>query len=65
MSPFLVLPLVADIVWLGHAGLTTARIPACRSIRWILFGGLPALAVAMLLSGGVVGFMFALITVLT
>jgi putative Ca2+/H+ antiporter (TMEM165/GDT1 family) len=65
MNPLTVLPLVAGILWLGHAGLTIARGPASRYSRWILFAGLPALAVAMLLSGGMIGFVFALIAALT
>lgn len=65
MSPFALLPFIAGILWLGHAGLTIANIPACRYTRWILFGGLPALAVTMLFSGGMAGFVFALIAVLT
>lgn len=65
MSPFIILPLVAGILWLGHAGLTIARSPACRYTRWILFAALPVLAVAMYLSGGMVGFVFAFIAALT
>jgi hypothetical protein len=65
MSPFIVLPLVAGVLWLGHAGLTVAHGPASRYTRWILFAGLPALAVAMLLSGGMAGFVFAIIAALT
>ncbi|MGX1162381.1 hypothetical protein RKD54_003290 [Pseudarthrobacter sp. SLBN-100] len=44
--------------------MTIARSPADRHTRWILFGGMPALAVAALLSGGLVGFKFALIAAL-
>lgn len=65
VSPFIILPLVAAILWLGHAGLTIWRSPACRYTRWILFTALPVLAVAMLLWGGMVGFMFAIIAALT
>ncbi len=65
MSLFMVLPLVASILWLGHAGLSIARSPASRYSRWILFASLPVLAVVMYLSGGVVGFVFALIAALT
>ncbi|KRE81365.1 hypothetical protein [Arthrobacter sp. Soil764] len=65
MSPFTVLPLVAGSLWLVHACLTIAGSPVPRYTRWFLFGGLPALAAAMILSGGMVGFMFALITALT
>jgi putative Ca2+/H+ antiporter (TMEM165/GDT1 family) len=65
MSLFMVLPLVAGILWLGHAGLSIARSPASRYSRWILFAALPVLAVVMYLSGGVVGFVFALIAALT
>jgi putative Ca2+/H+ antiporter (TMEM165/GDT1 family) len=61
----MVLPLVAGILWLGHAGLTIVHGAASRYTRWILFAGLPVLAVAMLLSGGMVGFVFALIAALT
>jgi putative Ca2+/H+ antiporter (TMEM165/GDT1 family) len=65
MNPFMVLPLVAGILWLGHAGLNIMHGPASRYTRWILFAGLPVLAVAMLLSGGMVGFVFALVAALT
>jgi hypothetical protein len=65
VSPFIVLPVVAGVFWLIHAAVTVTGSSAHRYTRWILFGGLPALAVVNLLSGGIVGFMFALVTVLT
>ncbi|WP_455834088.1 hypothetical protein [Pseudarthrobacter siccitolerans] len=65
MSPFAVLPVVAGVLWLGHAGLSIANGAASRYTRWIVFAGLPILAVVMLLSGGMAGFLFALITALT
>ncbi|MFJ5694582.1 hypothetical protein ACIP9X_12110 [Arthrobacter sp. NPDC093125] len=65
MSPFIVLPVPVGILWLGHAGLTIVHGPASWYTRWILFAGLPVLAIAMLLSGGMVGFVFALIAALT
>jgi hypothetical protein len=65
VSPFIVLPLVAGILWLGHAGLTIAGSRAHRHTRWFLLGGLPVLTAAMLLNGGMVGFLLALITTLT
>lgn len=65
MSPFIVVPVVVGVLWLVHAFLGIAGSRAYRYTRWILFAGLPVLAVTMVLSGGMVGFLFALITVLT
>jgi hypothetical protein len=44
MSPLLVLPVVAVILWLVHASLGTAGHQAYRYTRWMLFGGLAAAA---------------------
>jgi putative Ca2+/H+ antiporter (TMEM165/GDT1 family) len=65
MSSFVIVPVVVGVLWLAHAflGMTGSR--AYRWTRWLLFAGLPVLAAVMVLSGGMVGFVFALITVLT
>ena len=65
MGVFLLIPAITLGLWLGHAGLAVAGSPAARYTRWVLFGGLPVVAAAMLLSAGIVGFVFALIAVLT
>jgi hypothetical protein len=65
MSVFLLIPAISLVLWLGHAGLAIAGSPATRYTRWVLFGGLPVVAVAMLLSGGMAGFLFALVAALT
>ncbi|MGY4541248.1 putative Ca2+/H+ antiporter (TMEM165/GDT1 family) [Arthrobacter sp. UYNi723] len=65
MSVFLLIPVVTLVLWLGHAGLAIAGSPAARYTRWVLFGGLPVVAAVMLLSGGMAGFILALITALT
>jgi putative Ca2+/H+ antiporter (TMEM165/GDT1 family) len=65
VSPFIIVPVVVGVLWLVHASLGVAGKRAHSCTRWILFAGLPILAVAMVLSGGMVGMMFALITVLT
>ncbi|WP_458107993.1 hypothetical protein M1D51_21535 [Arthrobacter sp. R3-55] len=65
MSIFLLIPAITLVLWLGHAGLAIAGSPAARYTRWVLFGGLPVLAAGMLLSAGIFGFMFAIISILT
>ncbi|MDQ0680082.1 putative membrane protein YkvI [Arthrobacter pascens] len=44
MSPLLVLPVIAVVLWLVHASLGTAGHQAYRYTRWVLFGGLAAAA---------------------
>ena len=44
MSPLLVLPVIAVVLWLVHASLGTAGHRAYRYTRWVLFGGLAAAA---------------------
>lgn len=44
MSPFLVVPVVALVLWLVHASLGAAGHRAYRYTRWILFAGLAAAA---------------------
>lgn len=65
MSPFIVVPVVVGVLWLVHASLGVTGSSAYRYTRWLLFAGLPVVAVTMAVSGGMVGFVFALITVLT
>jgi putative Ca2+/H+ antiporter (TMEM165/GDT1 family) len=65
MGVFLLIPAITLVLWLGHAGLAIAGSPATRYTRWVLFGGLPVVAAVMLLSGGMAGFILALITALT
>jgi putative Ca2+/H+ antiporter (TMEM165/GDT1 family) len=65
MSPFVVVPVIAGVLWLAHAFLGIVGSRAYQWTRWLLFAGLPVLAAVMVLSGGMVGFVFALITVLT
>lgn len=65
MSPFILLPVAAGVLWMVHAGLVIADVPACRYTRWIIFGALPGAVVVMLLSGGMLGFLLALIIVLS
>lgn len=62
---FLLIPAITLVLWLGHASLAIARSPAARYTRWVLFGGLPVLSAGMLLSSGIFGFVFALISILT
>lgn len=41
MSPFLVMPAIAVVLWLGHASLhAMGKRSAYRYTRWALFGGL-------------------------
>jgi hypothetical protein len=65
VSVFLLIPAITLVLWLGHAGLAITGSPAARYTRWVLFGGLPVIAVGMLLSAGIFGFMFAIFAVLT
>lgn len=65
MNVFLLIPAITLVLWLGHAGLAIGGSPAARYTRWVLFGGLPVVATVMLLSGGMAGFILALITALT
>ncbi len=51
MTPFIVLPLVAGILWLVHAALGAVGNRAHRYSRWILFGGLAGTALAFFLLG--------------
>ncbi len=51
MSPFIVLPVVAGVLWLVHAGLGTAGHRAYRFSGRILFTGLAAAAVVFVLLG--------------
>ncbi|MFC8523413.1 hypothetical protein [Pseudarthrobacter sp. NPDC057230] len=51
MSPFIILPLVAGILWLVHAALGATGHRAYRYSRWILFGGLAATALVFFLGG--------------
>jgi uncharacterized membrane protein len=44
MSPLLVVPVIAVVLWLVHASLGAAGHRAYRYTRWILFGGLAAAA---------------------
>jgi putative Ca2+/H+ antiporter (TMEM165/GDT1 family) len=61
----MVVPGVVGVLWLVRAFLGIAGSRAYRCTRWILFAGLPVLAVTMILSGGMVGLVFAMIAVLT
>lgn len=65
MSVFLLIPAITLILWLGHAGLAIADSPATRYTRWVLLGGLPVVGAVMLVSGGMFGFVFAIIAILT
>lgn len=51
MSPFIVLPVIAGVLWLGHASLGAAGHRAYRYSRWILFGGLAVTALVFFLLG--------------
>lgn len=51
MSPFIVLPAVAGVLWLVHASLGVAGLRAYRFTRWILFCGLLVSAGVFLLRG--------------
>jgi hypothetical protein len=64
-SVFQLIPAVTLVLWLGHAGLAIAGSPATRYTRWVLFGGLPVVAAAMLFSAGTFGLIFAIIAILT
>ncbi|MDR6508627.1 hypothetical protein [Arthrobacter oryzae] len=44
MSPLLVVPVIAVVLWLVHASLGTGGHRAYCFTRWILFGGLAAAA---------------------
>jgi hypothetical protein len=45
MNPFVVLPVVAVVLWLVHAVLGAAGHRAYRVTGWVLFGGLAAVTV--------------------
>ncbi len=51
MSPFVVLPVVAGVLWLVHAGLGVVGHRAYRFTRWVLFGGLLLTAGVFFLRG--------------
>ena len=51
MTPFVVLSVVAGVLWLVHAGLGAAGHRAYRFTRWVLFGGLLVTAGLFLLRG--------------
>lgn len=51
----MVVPVVVGVLWLVHAFLGIAGGRAYRCTRWILFAGLPVLAVTMVISGGMLG----------
>ncbi|PNI09764.1 hypothetical protein CXX84_05925 [Arthrobacter sp. AFG7.2] len=51
MSPFIVLPVVAGVLWLVHAGLGVGGHRAYRYTRWVLFGGLAVTALVFFLLG--------------
>ncbi|QDG68114.1 hypothetical protein NIBR502772_19595 [Pseudarthrobacter sp. NIBRBAC000502772] len=65
MSPFSVVPVVVGALWLVHAFLAITGSRAYGWTRWILLAGLPLWAVMLAVTGGMVGFAVALITVLT
>jgi putative Ca2+/H+ antiporter (TMEM165/GDT1 family) len=64
VNPFIDVPVVVGILWLAHAALGIAGHRAFRYSRWGLFAGLPVVAGAMALSGDMMGFVFALMTIL-
>lgn len=65
VSPFDIVPAVVGVLWLVHAFLAVTGSRGYGWTRWALLAGLPLLAVAMAVTGGLVGFMFALVIVLT
>jgi hypothetical protein len=65
VSPFSIVPAVVEPLWLVHAFLAITGSRAYGWTRWVLPASLPLLAVTMAMTGGMMGFMLALITVLT